>query len=215
MQEKNVFAKGEIFHVFNKSVANFGIFKDSNNSMRFYRALSYYNSSSVKVNLGTFLKKSRDYHPKLLLPEKDSLIKMISYIFMSDHYHLLLKILKEKVFSKYMSDVENSYSRYFNIKFDRKGPLWQGRFKAVRIKTNEQLLHVSRYIHLNSTTAYLTEKPEEWIFSSYKEIISNPIYLRKILTEISFRTPTSYKKFVEDNIDYQRKLRVIKKLIID
>jgi len=134
---------------------------------------------------------------------------------MPDHYHLLIKILIDRKFSKYISDVENSFSRYFNIRFKRKGPLWQSRFKAVRIKTNEQLLHVSRYIHLNPTTANLVKKPEDWIYSSYKKIISDPKYLREILTEISIKESASYKKFVENNIDYQRKLAIIKKLLLD
>ena len=63
---------------------------------------------------------------------------MISYCVMPDHYHLVVKILKEAIFSKYINDLENSYTRYFNVKFDRKGPLWQNSYKAVRIKTNEQ-----------------------------------------------------------------------------
>ena len=58
----------------------------------------------------------------------------------------------------------NSYAKYFNTKYKRVGPFFKGEFKAVRIEDNEQLLHVSRYIHLNPSTAFLVE-PEN--LSSY------------------------------------------------
>ena len=134
---------------------------------------------------------------------------------MPDHYHLLLKVLKENMLSKYISDVENSFSRFFNIKLKRKGPIWESRFKAVRVKTNEQLLHVSRYIHLNPTSSNLVEKPEDWIFSSYKSFITKSEILNKTMNEISISDRDLYKKFIEGNIDYQRKLKKIRNLFID
>ncbi|MCR4277006.1 MAG: hypothetical protein NUV87_02650, partial [Candidatus Roizmanbacteria bacterium] len=118
-------------------------------------------------------------------------------------------------FSMYLSNVENSFSRYFNIKNNRKGPLWQSRFKSVIIESNEHLLHVSRYIHLNPTTNYLVDFPESWNLSSYKYMISNKKYLTEYIREISINTCLDYKEFVENNIDYQRKLKHIKKLMID
>ena len=104
---------------------------------------------------------------------------------MPDHYHLLLKIIKGD-FSKYLGTVENSYSRFFNLKYNRKGPLWQGSFKAVRIKNNEQLLHVSRYIHINPTTSNLIAKPENWRYSSYKDFIENNEILENIKLDAIF-----------------------------
>jgi putative transposase len=134
---------------------------------------------------------------------------------MPDHYHFLLKIMKSNSFSKFLGDVENSFTRYFNIRFDRRGPLWQNSFKAVEIRSNEQLLHVSRYIHLNPTTSRLVDKPEDWIFSSYKDFITNKNLLNDFMKEISINDITDYKKFVENNIEYQRELKNIKKLLFE
>jgi len=134
---------------------------------------------------------------------------------MPDHYHFLLKIIKDNSFSKFIGDVENSFTRYFNIKFDRKGPLWQNSFKAVEIRSNEQLLHVSRYIHLNPTTSRLVERPEDWIFSSYKDFITDKKLLNDFMKEISINDITDYKKFVENNIEYQRDLKRIKKFLFE
>ena len=134
---------------------------------------------------------------------------------MPDHYHFLLKIVKDNSFSKFIGDLENSFTRYFNIKFDRKGPLWQNSFKAVEIRSNEQLLHVSRYIHLNPTTSRLVERPEDWIFSSYKDFITDKKLLNDFMKEISINDITDYKKFVENNIEYQRDLKRIKKFLFE
>lgn len=214
--QKKKFVEGQIYHAFNKSIANFGIFKDLNNAEKFIKTLSYYNNKFIEMSLSKYLERHKDdIDLNLLLPKKYSYVKFISYCMMPDHYHLLVKVLTDSYLSKYISDVENSFTRYFNIKFERKGPLWQSRFKSVRIKTNEQLLHVSRYIHLNPTTSYLVENPGDWQFSSYREIISNNSLLKNTLTEISISNALNYKKFVNDQIDYQRKLKVIKKLILE
>lgn len=115
----------------------------------------------------------------------------------------------------YISKVENSFSRFFNLKFKRKGPLWQSRFRAIKIKTNEQLLHVHRYTHLNPTTSELVDRAEDWILSSYRDFIENPIFLKREIKEISISDPDSYKKFVEDQKDYQRNLKKIKNLLLE
>ncbi len=180
MTKRLKFKSPAIFHVFNKSIANYGIFKDPKNSQRFIEVLDYYNNTNIKKKF-SLAKTNKEYlYQNLLLFKKDSLLKFLSFCIMPDHYHLLIKILIDNCLSKYINDVENSFTRYFNTKFNRKGPLWQSRFQAVRIKNNEQLLHVSRYIHLNPTTANLIDKPENWDFSSYKDIITNPKFLGEI-----------------------------------
>lgn len=214
--KRKIFKAGDFYHIFNKSIANFNIFRDEKACQRFIQALSYYNNFfSPKLNLGKFLELEKEYNPILVCPQDNAIVKFISYCLMPDHYHLLIKILKEDVFSKYISNVENSFTRYFNLRFNRKGPLWQGRFKAVRIKNNEQLLHVSRYIHLNPTTNNLVKKPEDWLFSSYKLIISNDYFLKDLIKEISISDLKEYQNFVENQIDYQKKLKKIKKLIFE
>ncbi len=215
MRRRHSFKKGSFFHVFNKSIANFGIFKDFKNGLRFLQALDYYNDLSPKRSLSMFLINTRDFKPEILTPKANSIVKFLSFCIMPDHYHLLVKILIDNIFSKYISDLENSFTRFFNIKFKRKGPLWQSSFKAVRIKTEEQLLHVSRYIHLNPTTAGLINKSEDWTLSSYKAYITDEKLLKEVLTEISIDSPIRYQKFVEDRKDYQKKLKIIKKHIFE
>lgn len=217
MNKKRLFEKGQIFHICNKSIANYGIFKDRRNSLRFLKTLYYYNTGQKQKSLSSYskLKKVKNDNINLLNLSEENKIKFLSFCIMPDHYHLLLKVLVDRILSKYISDVENSFTRYFNIKFNRKGPLWQSRFRSVDINTDEQLLHVSRYIHLNPTTSGLVSKPEEWEFSSYREYINNEKILKETIKEITISSPSKYKRFCEDNIDYQRKLRKIKRFQLE
>jgi putative transposase len=211
---KNKFYDDCFYHIFNKSIANFGIFSKPINSLKFIDTLNYYNDLKIKLSLSVYLRKNF-LNTNLLTPKDGSVTKIISYCIMPDHYHLLVKTIHANKFSKFINNVENSFSRYFNIKNNRKGPLWQSRFKSVIIESNEHLLHVSRYIHLNPTTKYLVNKPEDWSLSSYNDLINNEKYLKEYIKEISIDSCLDYKKFVENNIDYQRKLKHIEKLMID
>ena len=204
--------EGEIYHICNKSISNFGIFKNSSSVVRFLQTLTYYNKTTHPKRISEQrLKKYKS--EDILLSSDSSIAKFICYCIMPDHYHLIVKVLSNN-FSKYISDVQNSYTRYFNVKIGRKGPLWQSRYRIAHIKTSEQLLHTTRYVHLNPTSSNLVAKPEDWKFSSYRDFINNQDILRSI-TELTISSPINYRKFVEDRIDYQRKLKKIKNLLLE
>ncbi|MDO8611050.1 MAG: transposase [bacterium] len=206
--------QGGIYHICNKSIANFGIFQNEFDAQRFRETIDYYNNIRVWTSFSNVLKKGTYEYSNIIYPKNVGIIKILSYCIMPDHYHLLIKVLTDAKISKYLNDIGNSYSRFFNVKHHRKGPLWQSSYRIKRIETNEQLLHVSRYIHLNPTTSQLVENPEEWKFSSYKDIISDKNVLHQ-LNEISIQSTTSFKKFVDDNKDHQIKLKQIKRLLLD
>lgn len=139
---------------------------------------------------------------------------------MPNHVHFLIKEIKENGITTFMRKFQNSYAKYFNIKTKRNGSLFQSMFKAVRILTEEQLLHVNRYIHLNPVTALMLKNIEElsdYPWSSY------PDYLEKrslgiISTEevfSFFKSKDKFVKFTKDQIDYQRKLDKIKHLLLE
>jgi putative transposase len=134
---------------------------------------------------------------------------------MPTHIHLILKQLAPSGISIFVGNVLNSYTRYFNLKHHRKGPLWESKFQNILVKGDEQLLHLTRYIHLNPVTALLTDKPQNWKFSSYNEYLGQtnyPICQYKDLIEFD---QNKYKKFVLDRISYQRELAIIKKITLD
>lgn len=215
MIRKEKFKAQSFFHICNKSIANFAIFNGQSNPQRFIELLDFYNNTNIIDSFSKLKKKNLYQYENILIPCSKQIIKFISYSIMPDHYHLLIKILVDDRLSKYINDVENSFTRYFNIKHNRKGPLWQSSFKAVRIKTDEQLLHVSRYININAATAKLVSAPEDWPFSSYKYLIFDKKFLGNLIREISVTNVQDYKKFAESNIEHQKKLKRIKRLILE
>lgn len=203
---------GESYHIFNKSIAEFKIFNNHAELSRMIDTICYYQREKPVIKFSKYNKSSNKNKSFL---EKEKLVEIIAYCLMPTHIHLILKQLKENGISIFMGNVQNSYTRYFNTKHKRKGPLWEGRFKNVLIKTDEQLVHLTRYIHLNPVTGYLVSHPEEWVMSSYREYLKigdNKICKYDDVLEVDL---ASYRKFVEDRIAYQRELAKIKDLLFD
>ena len=93
----------------------------------------------------------------------------------------------------------------------------QGDFKAVHVGTNEQLLHLSRYIHLNPLVGYVVKDLDEYKWSSYPEyvnLVNNQICNKKIILD-QFESPQKYRQFVLDQADYGKKLEAIKHQLLD
>jgi REP element-mobilizing transposase RayT len=80
------------------------------------------------------------------LPERFG-VQLHAYALMGNHYHLQLES-REANLSQAMHWLNVSYSVWFNRKYNRVGPLFQGRFKAILHETTEALM-INRYIHLN------------------------------------------------------------------
>ena len=98
-------------------------------------------------------------------------IKLHCYVLMSNHYHLVVETPKANL-SKTMQYINGSYTTYVNIKRRRSGHLFQGRYKAILVSRDNYLLELSRYVHLNPVRAKMVQKPEEYLYSSYKGYIS-------------------------------------------
>jgi putative transposase len=125
--------------------------------------------------------------------------------------------LREKGILRYMILLLNSYGHYFNKKYKRKGPLWESRFQNVLVDSDDQLLHLTRYVHLNPVTAELTNSPEAWAYSSYREYLGLVTPEAKLCDHSGMLEvkPLDYQRFVCNRIDYQRQLAWIKNLLIE
>ena len=203
---------GEIYHVYNKSIAEFVIFNNDTEFSRIKDTVRYYQIEKQPVKfsqIGTYVNNAEQKSIN------KKLVEIICYCFMPTHIHLVLKQLMENGISNFMRYILNSYSHYFNIKHNRKGPLWEGNFKKVLVESDEQLLHLTRYIHLNPSTAYLVDNPIGWKWSSYGEYISGNKHGICKFDDVLDIKPDAYKTFVEDRISYQRELAKIKGLFLD
>ncbi len=70
-----------------------------------------------------------------------------------------------------MQTLTTAYANYFNLRYHRTGHLFEARFKHVDVTTDEYLVHLSRYIHLNPSSAGLVKKPEEYPWTSYRHYL--------------------------------------------
>ncbi len=213
----------QIYHVLNRGVASQPIFLNKKDYQRALETVFYYQNEDLPLSYSTFLKLSqpkREETLKKLKGKGNFLIEIIAFCLMPNHFHLLLKQVQDNGISIFMSNLSNSYTRYFNISHKRIGPLFQGKFKAIRIETEEQLLHGSRYIHLNPYTSYVIKTLKEletYPYSSFAEYL-NPQKTDHCQKEIildSFKSSLDYKRFVFDQADYQRKLEETKHLILE
>jgi putative transposase len=134
---------------------------------------------------------------------------------MPTHLHIALKQLKTGGISAFMGNVLNSYTRYFNTRSNRKGPLWQSRFKHVPVESDEQLSHLTRYIHLNPVTEHLCEDPGAWEYSSYKEYMGETADAICAPKFNLFSSPGAYRDFVLNQKEYQRSLGKLKALCLE
>ncbi|MBI2330396.1 transposase [Candidatus Daviesbacteria bacterium] len=221
---KTVFANEEIYHVFNRGVAGLPIYHHTYNYSRFIQLLDYYRFTNTPTSFSRFLKLPLEEKGRILenLKKENNLqVEILAFCLMPNHFHLLLKQISEKGIKSFISNVQNGYAKYFNIKKERSGPLFQSAFKAVRIETDEQLLHVSRYIHLNPATAYIItiEKLIDYHWSSFATYLGInstdfPFVKPEFILNF-FKSPEKYKEFVFNQAEYQRELANIKHLILE
>lgn len=200
------------YHVYNRGVEKRKIFSKPYDEERFVQMLLYYQRQGPKPSFSAH--KSSQVENLIARPK---IVEIICYSLMPNHFHFLLKQVADNGISEFIGKLTNSYTKYFNTKYDRVGPLLQGPFKAKLIETDEQLLHMSRYIHLNALMASLVKSLEDYQYSSYREYIglSKEVTCFKDPILGFFHDPTDYHTFVNDQIDYAKQLDEIKRFLID
>lgn len=214
---------GEYYHVFNRGITSQDTFLDHGDYNRAQNTLAFYRAKDQPISLSRFFrlpdfKKQEVYSSQST--QADNLVDLIAYCFMPNHFHLLLRQLTDTGTATFTGQFTNSYTRFFNTKRKRTGPLFQGRFKAVRIKSDEQLTHVSRYIHLNPYTSGITKTLtdlETYPYSSLREYLelTNSQVCNTLPVLSLFASSLEYRGFVFAQADYQRELGFIQHLLID
>lgn len=144
------FANDEFYHVVKRGIEGRKIFLDDEDRIRFISSLLVFNDEEpAPWNMRAFWHQ-RD--PASLLQQsykvEHPLVEIHSFALMDNHFHLLIKQVKDHGISNFMNKL-GGYSYYFNKKYNRVGPLFQGRFKAILIKTEEQLKNVFVYVNTN------------------------------------------------------------------
>ena len=135
---------GAFYHVTSRGNERKSIFKSNRDREKF---LEYFESATLRYDA-----------------------KIHSYCLMENHYHILIETPSGNI-SQIMHHINGAYTTYFNVKRDRSGHLFQGRYKGILIDADEYAKELSRYIHLNPVRAKIVEKPEEYKWSSFQDYI--------------------------------------------
>ncbi|MCR4280312.1 MAG: transposase, partial [Candidatus Komeilibacteria bacterium] len=78
-----------------------------------------------------------------------SLVEIIEFNLLDNHYHLILNQLVENGISKFMHRLSIGYTLYFNKKYNRSGHLFQGRYKIKHLNFDEYYTWCRLYVRYN------------------------------------------------------------------
>lgn len=221
------FTIGNYVHVYNRGNRKARIVRSDKDKWRFMQALRFFNDSNSSLNIlrkisrlkSDFNRQSQSVFelgwPRNWL-DKKPLVKILCYCLLPNHFHLLLKEIRENGVSKFMQKLGTGYTNYSNLKYQEVGSVFQGGYKSRTITEDIYLQHLSVYIQIINVLELFPgglEKAlqninkalkfvEEYPFSSYQDFIGirrSLIINKDILGEI-FPTPKGYKSFVRDVI---------------
>lgn len=216
---RDIFINDGIYHIFNRTIDNKNIFNDFQLSKQFLDLCTYYRSSKANIRYSQFRRLPELIKAgklKAITFKKYFKVEILCYCLMSNHFHLLLKQKSENGVLRYVSDIINAVTRHFNILHSRKGPLFLTQFKSRVILSREQLIHVSRYIHLNPYSSEMVKTANEierYFLSSFQDYVfkrkSSICNMKTVLDEFN-NNREKYKEFVLNNAEYQKTLEYAK-----
>lgn len=154
------------YHVVNVGIEKKLVFIDKKDLDRFVKLLDYYRFKNPPTRF-SFRKRQTLRSEEAVVP----LVHILCYIQMPDHFHLLLEETEQGNLGKFLSLVTNSYTKYFNARYKRSGPLFKGSFKRQAIVDTQELLAVSAYIHSEPAREGIVENLRKFPFSSFLEYI--------------------------------------------
>lgn len=161
--------EGVITHIYNRGNNREKIFYDYND----YKAFMYRLGLSLGIEPEIIKREPLLSIPnsRIRITGNAKLFSIHAFCLMPNHFHLLIEQHGKIDISKIIAQVCTSYAMYINKKYKRVGHVFQERFKSVVIENNSHLMAVSAYIHMNPTKDKIIKRPDEYMWSSYKEYV--------------------------------------------
>lgn len=203
---------GEYYHVYNRGNNKQTIFFDDWDFGRFVFLLMCLQSSlsfdNIRRLVEPIVRNSVSNTDKSLISEKvvndvskNQYVDLVSFSLMPNHFHLLLGEKQENGIARYMHKILLAYSKYINTKYEKSGHVFQGPYKIVHIEDNEQLLHLSAYIHRNPRELRKWfDKEQLYPWSSYRDYYTSNRWGKLLNMDIitdQFTNTKEYQEFVE------------------
>lgn len=135
------FRKGGVYHIFNRTISNTAMCLDDE-------------------DFTLFALKLLDY-AKLLK------IKILSWSLIPNHFHFMCVQTGEDTPGKLVERMLKSFVKIYNMKYGRRGPMFESRYKCKEIKNQRYFNTLIAYILTNAVHHKLVKKPEQWPYSNY------------------------------------------------
>jgi putative transposase len=219
---KEPFTIDSFVHVYNRGNRKQAIVRDVKDRWHFLQMLFYFNSEYSHPNsfreLRNLLKS--DFNKRLIWPlswpERKPIVKVLNYSLLTDHFHLLLKEIRESGITMFMRKIGTGMTNYSNTKYQETGRLFQGAYKARTVSNDAYLKYLSVYIQVknpfelypgglmkavrNFDDAFdFTINHPFCSLAGYAGGQESPIIDKDILGEL-FSTPGDYKEFSRECI---------------
>lgn len=227
MPSKNstkLYIENGYYHIYNRGVEKRLIFLNLQDYAVFLNYLKEYllpkdekGLKSILSSSTTSFKQKAQAIKLLRLNNFTEEITLLCYCLMSNHFHMLIKQKSSESIDKFMNSLATRYTMYFNQKYKRVGSLYQDVYKAVIINTDEQLLHLTRYIHKQALAlkgdAFQSWEKQPCSYPEYLAIRKTEwVHPEEVLNYFSKTNPSlSYKAFIEESDDYS----IIQNLTLD
>jgi putative transposase len=222
MQRKILFTNGESYHVYNRGVDKRAVFLNHWDYERFLVLMYFLNTKEdgLMAKWQDFKESNPNASPwefRKFRPQ-DRLVELNCYCLNENHYHFILKQLKNKGIETFMQKLGTAHSMYFNKKYVRSGSLFQGPFKAIHIDNNEYFLYLSAYINKNhSIHGY--KGGDGWKYSSFLDFIGkkdDQLHLcNKDPILKQFKNVKEYEDFIKVNALYMKEKKETEKYLLE
>lgn len=221
---KEHFVEGSYYHVYNRGNRKAEIVRTTADKWRFMQCLRFFNDQNSSLNILRDLSRLKpsfnrlesvfevgwpaDWH------ERNPSVKILCYCLASNHFHLLLKEITHGGITKFMHKLGVGYTKFFNIKHQEVGRVFQGPYKFKLVAEETYLKYLCVYIQVINVLelfpggfeAALKNFKEAMEFLNKYQFSSHPDYVglrnsliidKDVLSEL-FSNSEDYKKFVND-----------------
>lgn len=205
----------EFYHIYNRGNRKQIIFYSHLDYVRFLFLILFFQSPVNFPKINRLLEDNARHgkHPVLDIEIvdkdvydqiiKERYVELNHFILMPNHFHIGVRETKKGGVQKYMQRVLNAYTKSFNTKYEKSGHVFQGPYKIVHVSTNEQLLYLSAYIHLNARELKEWRGQEDvYPYSSYQDYVHHNRWKDLLITDITkkqFPNEHAYYTFVEES----------------
>lgn len=213
-RDYKILAENSYYHIFNRGVAKMDIFKDDHDKQSFLLRMKE-NLFPEMVPISVRKPSPGGYLRKLL---PSGTFTLLAYCLMPNHFHFLVRQNTNMPISKFMLKVCGSYAKYFNLRHERVGSLFQDQYKAVRIENDAQLLWLSAYVHNNPKVSGLCNNLIDYPWSSYLDYVGSnrgALVDKFFILNMLDNQPQQYQKFVSEAYYKIKQRKDLKDLFLD